>query len=330
MGRHVPSGALGSGHPCGGGSPPGPLGRAELLHTGRVRGRPRAARPAAGPAGRARVRDGRRPAEPEPHGRLALRRHARGPGRLAALLAALDEDAREAHAGSHFADLARTEQRDLVRSVQELGPKPWHGLNAAHVWSLWTRYACYAYWSHPVAWSEMGFGGPAYPRGYLRLGVGQREPWEPEMDTEAPPAEPPTRRPVPPGPPVRHSRLRAAAATLAATARSDRDVRERNASAWLPGNEELLPGMRKFADQDEVDLVVVGCGAGERRSPSGWPGPGGGWWCWRRVRSGTPSATGSVTRPAPTICTGPSRGSSTAPTRCRWGPTTPAAAWAVR
>jgi hypothetical protein len=35
-----------------------------------------------------------------------------------------------------------------------------------------------AFYSHPWAWSEIGFGGPAYPRGFARLGAGQREQWE--------------------------------------------------------------------------------------------------------------------------------------------------------
>lgn len=34
------------------------------------------------------------------------------------------------------------------------------------------------YYSHPFAWSEMGFGGPASPRGYVRLGLDERDPWE--------------------------------------------------------------------------------------------------------------------------------------------------------
>ncbi len=44
--------------------------------------------------------------------------------------------------------------------------------------ALWTRYACDAFYSHPWAWNEIGFGGPAYPRGYKNLGTGRREPWE--------------------------------------------------------------------------------------------------------------------------------------------------------
>ncbi len=36
-----------------------------------------------------------------------------------------------------------------------------------------------AFYSHPWAWNEIGFGGPAYPQGYMRLGpLGVREPRE--------------------------------------------------------------------------------------------------------------------------------------------------------
>ncbi len=35
-----------------------------------------------------------------------------------------------------------------------------------------------AYYSHPWAWNEIGFGGPAYPRGYARLGADMGEAWE--------------------------------------------------------------------------------------------------------------------------------------------------------
>ena len=36
-----------------------------------------------------------------------------------------------------------------------------------------------AFYSHPWAWNEIGFGGPAYPRGFMRLGpTSTREPFE--------------------------------------------------------------------------------------------------------------------------------------------------------
>lgn len=37
---------------------------------------------------------------------------------------------------------------------------------------------CAIYYAHPFAWDEIGFGGPAYPRGYMRLEEGEAEPWE--------------------------------------------------------------------------------------------------------------------------------------------------------
>jgi hypothetical protein len=91
-------------------------------------------------------------------------------------LAFLDEDARS-RSGRGFAELDPTAQATLVQAVQDTDGD-WHGLRSWHVWSLWTRYACTAFYSHPWAWNEIGFGGPAYPRGYARFGIGQRESWE--------------------------------------------------------------------------------------------------------------------------------------------------------
>lgn len=36
-----------------------------------------------------------------------------------------------------------------------------------------------AYYCHPWVWSEIGYGGPAYPRGYVRIELGITDPWEP-------------------------------------------------------------------------------------------------------------------------------------------------------
>jgi gluconate 2-dehydrogenase subunit 3-like protein len=87
----------------------------------------------------------------------------------------LDKDAHD-RCGTSFADAPRQDQTAIIQAVQD--SSEWHGLNAARVWSLWTRYACTAFYSHPYAWSEMGFPGPAYPRGYKNAGVGKLEPFE--------------------------------------------------------------------------------------------------------------------------------------------------------
>jgi len=92
-------------------------------------------------------------------------------------LAALDADA-AAQFDRTFPELDWAQQAELVGAVQQLGKGRWHGMPAAHVWSLWTRYAASAFYAHPWAWNEIGFGGPAYPRGYRNLGLDRREPWE--------------------------------------------------------------------------------------------------------------------------------------------------------
>jgi len=62
---------------------------------------------------------------------------------------------------------------------------------------------------------------------------------------------------------------------------TDVAVRRRNASAWLlptgdeRTNHQLRRDMRRFDDDDEVDLVIVGCGAGgatvaQRLARAGW------------------------------------------------------------
>jgi hypothetical protein len=39
-----------------------------------------------------------------------------------------------------------------------------------------------AYYSHPDVWSEIGYAGPAYPRGYVRSQTGLTDPWEARRD----------------------------------------------------------------------------------------------------------------------------------------------------
>ena len=41
-----------------------------------------------------------------------------------------------------------------------------------------------AYASHPAVWSEMGYGGPRYPRGYYRIEAGVTDPWEAKAEVK--------------------------------------------------------------------------------------------------------------------------------------------------
>jgi hypothetical protein len=91
-------------------------------------------------------------------------------------LAALDDDARADH-GVTFATLARHQQRRLLQDIHD-AEGSWHGMPTSHVFNLWMRYVTTAFYSHPWAWNEIGFPGPAYPRGYKTLTLDRLEPFE--------------------------------------------------------------------------------------------------------------------------------------------------------
>ncbi|MGH7458164.1 MAG: gluconate 2-dehydrogenase subunit 3 family protein [Longimicrobiaceae bacterium] len=85
--------------------------------------------------------------------------------------------------GRRFVELAPEEQDAVLGCVQrgEVRGESWRHLAAPWFFTdqlLKTVVA--TYYSHPAAWSEIGFGGPASPRGYVRLGFDQRDPWEAE------------------------------------------------------------------------------------------------------------------------------------------------------
>ncbi|CAO3436304.1 gluconate 2-dehydrogenase subunit 3 family protein [Azospirillum endophyticum] len=95
-------------------------------------------------------------------------------------LAALEAESRRAH-GRSFPELAPGEQDALLRDMQEgrLADPAWQGMPPQTFFSARLMYDLVSlYYSHPAAWNEIGFGGPASPRGYVRMGFDRRDPWE--------------------------------------------------------------------------------------------------------------------------------------------------------
>lgn len=95
-------------------------------------------------------------------------------------LRALDAEARAAH-GAAFRDLGAAEQDALLRRMQEgdLKDDAWGGMAPKTFFKQRMAHdVVYAYCSHPTAWNEIGWGGPASPRGYVRTGYDERDPWE--------------------------------------------------------------------------------------------------------------------------------------------------------
>lgn len=95
-----------------------------------------------------------------------------------------------------FVALGLHQQDELLESLHEGKPLAggeefWRQMNVRRFWLMLVSDCASAYYAHPWAWDEIGFGGPAYPRGYMRLRDGQPEPWEKDeqrYEWAAPPA----------------------------------------------------------------------------------------------------------------------------------------------
>ncbi len=96
-------------------------------------------------------------------------------------LQAIDEMARARYERG-FAEIGPREQEALLKSLHDDEPSPanriWDRMPAHRFWQMLEQDCAEAYYSHPFAWDEIGFGGPAYPRAYMRLEHGEPEPWE--------------------------------------------------------------------------------------------------------------------------------------------------------
>ncbi len=82
-----------------------------------------------------------------------------------------------------FHALEEGQQDQVLESIRSGSPPGdiWQRMPARRGWSyIALRQITGIYYAHPYAWDEIGFGGPAYPRGYFALNFGQPEPWEVE------------------------------------------------------------------------------------------------------------------------------------------------------
>lgn len=107
------------------------------------------------------------------------------------VLRGLDEVTTTTHR-TRFADCSTAQREGVVGqfAAGRLSGGVWDELDPARAWSVCMRAILSAFYSHPWAWNEIGFGGPAYPRGFMRLGpIGTREPYETPGATSEDPVE---------------------------------------------------------------------------------------------------------------------------------------------
>lgn len=83
-----------------------------------------------------------------------------------------------------FLTLNAEQQDQILFTLHQAKPPAgdaiWQQMPVHRFWLLLMQDVVGIYYAHPYAWDEIGFGGPAYPRGYMRLERGQPEPWEVE------------------------------------------------------------------------------------------------------------------------------------------------------
>jgi hypothetical protein len=96
---------------------------------------------------------------------------------------AIDLEADQRFAGS-FVLLPYRQQDEVLKALHDGKPQAakdiWRKMSVKRFWEMLMTDAIEAYYAHPWAWDEIGFGGPAYPRAYTRLERGEPEPWEVE------------------------------------------------------------------------------------------------------------------------------------------------------
>jgi hypothetical protein len=91
----------------------------------------------------------------------------------------LDEQAARFESTS-YALLSPDQQRRICGELADgsISGGVFDELPAGNAWKVVSQGIVTAFYSHPWAWNEIGFAGPAYPRGFARLGVGMSEAWE--------------------------------------------------------------------------------------------------------------------------------------------------------
>ncbi len=99
-------------------------------------------------------------------------------------LKAIDKLAKKQY-GARFLETDVQQQLSILAAVQKGKAVPmdeWQTIPQKELFKKLATQITSAYYSHPTVWSEIGYGGPAYPRGYVRVERGLTDPWEAKRD----------------------------------------------------------------------------------------------------------------------------------------------------
>ena len=181
-------------------------------------------------------------------------------------LLALDSEALARH-DCRFHELTPAAQAQILELCQrgELKDPAWGDMPPSEFFTKRLLHDLVGnYYALPAAWSEIGFGGPASPRGYVRMNFDRRDSWEasesqPGRETAA------LRENLRLAANAQRHRLRNASAgsgnrkAAGDEERAPRALGGRAPDVFRPGG--WVP-MREFSPDEPVDFVIVGTGAG--------------------------------------------------------------------
>jgi hypothetical protein len=87
------------------------------------------------------------------------------------------------HFNKTFSLLEESEKKDIIKKIADGTLPPDVGKNLSKdFFKKFLSLSVEAFYSHPDVWSEIGYAGPAYPRGYVRTELGLTDPWEAKRD----------------------------------------------------------------------------------------------------------------------------------------------------
>ncbi|MDD9270530.1 gluconate 2-dehydrogenase subunit 3 family protein [Paenibacillus sp. GCM10023248] len=95
-------------------------------------------------------------------------------------LGAIEQGARLTYDAA-YTELDTQEQIQYLQSISASMAEPqhiWSPIPQKELFKKLMNLTIESYCSHPNVWSEIGYAGPAYPRGYVRTEIGQLDPWE--------------------------------------------------------------------------------------------------------------------------------------------------------
>lgn len=104
-------------------------------------------------------------------------------------LAGIDQTSRALFGEVAFTSLEAQAQDQVLAAIEDGEPPGdvWRQLPAGRFFRRLIQDVIAVYYAHPAAWNEIGFQGPASPRGHIRLALGKRDPWEAEERAPLPP-----------------------------------------------------------------------------------------------------------------------------------------------